>query len=157
MYSQRQPVKLMNFDLTGYRRFIRARKRTICKRFEKVTSCSPANHLNANQPLPAQGKSSVTENESVNKVMAETQRQSLKRYIGIISAFNQDKIITELESVFINLQYLDQTKNIDLWLELRTALSKNKALHDDEVSSILADCTLAKDGYWWYSPEILKR
>jgi len=56
-----------------------------------------------------------------------------------------------------NLQDLDQTKNIDLWLELKTALSKNKALHDDEVSSILADCTLAKDGYWWYSPEILKR
>ena len=87
--------------------------------------------------------------------MAETQRQSLKRYIDIISAFDQDKTISELESVFVNLQYLDQTKNIDLWLELKAALSKNKALKDAEVLSFLTDTRLAKDGYWWYSPDII--
>ncbi len=85
--------------------------------------------------------------------MAENERQKLRRYIRIIQAWSEDRVIEKVEGTFYNLATLDQNRNEDLWEELGEALQENEALHREEALWYLRDDAFAARGYWWFDPE----
>ena len=83
--------------------------------------------------------------------MAETQEQTLKRYIWIIEDWHGNRLPDEIISVFFNLEELDQSKNKELWQQLKQAIKNNKEFEFEGFQLDMQSLTeRANQGYWWW-------
>lgn len=84
--------------------------------------------------------------------METEQQKRLKHAIAVVCEWEEPAPATELHVVFSDLMDLDQSKDIELWDELRRALAENPELkypvHRRQVGS-----TAHPLRYWWWDPK----
>ncbi len=83
----------------------------------------------------------------------KTDRERLNWAIDLLGDWKAEYTWAEVEHVFMYLNELDQSKNLDLWEELRRVMGSNEALHERELLRFLRSDTLAGRGYWWFAPD----
>ena len=80
------------------------------------------------------------------------QRETLKNYISIFKEWNSEMHPYNIVNTCIELEYLDQTQNKDLWKELKKAIETNKNLLDadmlEELTEPVTESNINK--FWWY-------
>ncbi len=81
-----------------------------------------------------------------------TERDDLRGAVSVLRDWRLDKVPNEVESVFSALEDLDQSRNLDLWQQLRATLATNEALRHLELLKYTRDEERAAAGYWWYHP-----
>ncbi|MFQ5628629.1 MAG: hypothetical protein ACE5I1_07700 [bacterium] len=84
--------------------------------------------------------------------MAETQRQQLTRILSIVEEYTTDGPPNEIESAFLQLEELDRSKNLPLWIALKSSLRQNKAIQEADVITYITNPSRAKEGFWWHDP-----
>lgn len=86
--------------------------------------------------------------------MAQNQRQLLEQTVDQVRTWDADeRSPASLEYLFFELNQADQSRNTDLWGQLREALSASAELKRKDPARFFDRPGLARQGYWWWDPE----
>jgi hypothetical protein len=84
--------------------------------------------------------------------MAASEKEKLKRIIEEIEGWRATRPPEAIYSAFEFLEGLDQSKNADLWDELRQAIEENKDFKWKPFKDFMKPFSKrAKEGFWWWN------
>jgi hypothetical protein len=81
-----------------------------------------------------------------------TEREELRREIRIVRQWDFSRMPNGVESAFLRLEDLDQSRNNDLWDELRHTLAENEHRRHPKLLKFIERPERAEQEYWWYDP-----